>query len=581
MIAMANFEDEAISILTSQLRQGNLVAFLGAGISKTYKDELTGKIYRGLPTAKEIVGNLLDKKRYLNADMSFDQALFRIKLKEGRGEVERVLEEYIDVPTLAPLPAHYLLADMSFSAFMTTNYDQLLEKALEKNKKRFYTIVEDLDVSRWKNAQLPYIKLHGCITRPSSLIAAEDEYRPISDSKPLISSLMKTLLANKSVLFLGFSLNDSDFKEIFQELKISLGDNMPRSYAVVFDCDDYHTEYWKEEGITIIKSDLTLFLRGLFQMSLSENKEGVFHPNDDWMNNSFFESLHDIRTSPSETQAIDAFLNHLLQEIQSPAVSCKDIYIRATNAVDTILKSKPNFQALKKMWQIMSGKLQGLSEEQQDIAEEIISDQIDDRLKNLKMLSRKGKDLIEKGSSILVYSQSIQMLEMLKAVSKNIQDSCKLFVCECRPKSPSPFQDGMAICEYLKDTGYDILLIPDVSIGNLLSRNQIDLILMGAHSIYYRGDKFISYVNTCGTSMISIVAEYYSVPLYIVAESSKIVRLSNNEEEKVSYEEEENIFGAADIINSLHLEGISNVTELNIGYDLCKVNRNTTLITDS
>lgn len=581
IIFMAHFEDEDISILTSQLRQGNLVAFLGAGISKTYEDEYTGKIYRGLPTAMEIVSDLIDKKRYISANMSFEQALFMVKLKEGRGEVERVLEEYIDVPTLNPLPAHYLLADMSFSAFITTNYDQLLEKSLEKNRKKFYTIIEDNDVSRWRNAQLPYIKLHGCITRPSGLIAAEDEYRPFSESKPLISSLINTLLANKSILFLGFSLNDSDFKELFQELKLLLGDNMPRSYAVVYDCDDYHAAYWQKEGITIIKSDLTLFLRSLFKMSLLEKREGVFHPNDDWMNNGFFESLHDIRTSPSETQAIDAFLNHLLQEIQSPAVSCNDIYIRATNAVDTILKSKPNFQALKKMWQAMSGKLQVLSEEQQDMAEEIISDQIEDRLKNLKILSRKGKDLIKRGSSILVYSQSIQMLEMLKAVSKNIQDSCKLFVCECRPKSPLPFQDGIAICEYLKGTGYDILLIPDVSIGNLLSRKQIDMILMGAHSVYYKGDEFVSYVNTCGTSMISITAQYYNVPLYIVAESSKIVRLNDDEKEKVSYEEEENIFGGADIINSLHLEGISNVTELNIGYDLCKANKNTTLITDS
>ncbi len=578
---MTHFNQENTSILADQLRKGALVAFLGAGISRTYKDEHTGKVYRGLPAAREIVNDLLNRKKYLNANMSFEQAFFMIKLKEGRSEVEKILEEYLDIPTLDSLPAHYLLADMSFSAFITTNYDQLLEKALAKNRKKFYTIIEDLDVCRWKSDQLPYLKLHGCITRPSGLIAAEDEYKSISGSKPLIAALMKTLLAQKSILFLGFSLNDPDFKSIFQEIKVSLGDNMPKSYAVVYDFDDYHVTYWQKEGVTIIKSDLTTFLRSLFKMSLSEREKGVFHPNDDWMNNGFFESLHEIRNSPSETQAIDAFLNHLLIEMQSPALSCSDIYIRATNAVDTILKSKPNFQALKKMWQSMSKKLQELTDDQQDIAEEIISDQIDERMKSLKILSRKGKEIIGKGSSILIYSQSIQMLELLKAVSRNVQDSCKLFVCECRPKSPMPFQDGIAICEYLKGTGYDILLIPDVSIGNLLSRRQIDMILMGAHSIYFRDGEFVSYVNTCGTSMISITAEYYNVPLYIVAESSKIVKLNGNEQEKVSYEEEENIFGVSDVIHSLHLEGISNVTELNIGYDLCKVNKNTTLITDS
>lgn len=348
MSLMVYNKNEHISILADQLRQGNVIAFLGAGISRTYQDEHTGKVYRGLQTANEIVCDLAQKKEYINSGMLFDQALFMIKLKESRNEVERILEDYIDIPTLNPLPAHQLLADMSFSAFITTNYDQLLEKALEKNKKKFCTIIEDSDVSRWRNTHIPYIKLHGCVTRPKSIIAAEDEYRPISCSKPIISSLLKTLLANKVILFLGFSLKDSDFKELFQELKLSLGDYMPRSYAIVYEYDDYQSSYWGNEGIKIINADLTQVLRELFKCSLSGKREGVFHPKDDWMNNSFFESLHEIRTSPSETQAIDAFLNHLLQEMQSPALSCNDIYIRASNAVDTILKSKPNFQALKK-----------------------------------------------------------------------------------------------------------------------------------------------------------------------------------------------------------------------------------------
>lgn len=571
---------EHISILANQLRSGNIIAFLGAGVSRTYKDELTGKVYRGLPTATEIVKNLAQEKSYVNSNMTFDQALFMIKIKEGRNEVERILEDYIDVPTLAPLPAHRLLADMSFSAFVSTNYDEMLEKALENEKKKFCTIIDDTDVCRWKGTQLPYIKLHGCITRPTSMIAAEDEYRPISISKPIISSLLKTLLANKVVLFLGFSLKDNDFKELFQELKLSLKDHLPKSYAIVYEHDNYQEEYWKKEGVTLIDSDLTTFLRSLFKSSITAKRPGVFHPNDDWMNNSFFESLNEIRTSPSETQAIDAFLNHLLQEIQAPALSCNDIYIRADNAVDTIIKSKPNFQALKNLWELMSKRLKELSEDQQDIAEEIISDTIEYRQKSLKILSKKGKQIIKKGLNILLYSQSIQMLELLKAVPKNIQDTCKLYVCECRPKSPNPFQDSIAICEYLKNTGYSITLIPDVTIGNLFSRNQINMVIMGAHSIYFKGDKFVSYINTCGTNIISVVAEFYKIPIYVIAESSKIIHLTNNETEIVSYEEEENIFGSTDIINALHLEGISNVSELNVGYDLCIANDSTHLITD-
>lgn len=391
---------------------------------------------------------------------------------------------------------------------------------------------------------------------------------------------MKTLLANKVVLFIGFSLHDSDFKEAFQELKNSLGNNMPRSYAIVWDYNEYEFAFWQQEGITIIKADLTYFLRELFRASISQKDSGIIHANDDWMSNDFFESLFEIKSSPSETQAIDAFLNHLLREMQSPALSCNDIYIRASNAVDTILKSKSNFHALKNLWESMKTDLQKLSDNQHDKAEEIISDIIEERNRNIRSLSKRGKEIIKRNSTILLYSQSIQMLEVLKAVPKNVQDTCKLYVCECRPKSPDPFQDGIAICHYLKETGYDISLVPDVSVGNLLARNQVNLVMMGAHSLYFRNGKFVSYVNTCGTNMISIVSEFYNIPLYVVAESSKIINLKDQEEEVVSYEEEENIFSATDIISSLHLEGINNVNELNIGYDLCKPGKTTILISE-
>lgn len=577
---MAYENDEFLSILSNQIRQGNLIVFLGAGLSRTYTDTTTGKTYYGIPAAREIIENISKEKVYISQDMSFEQAFFMIKNREGRTEVERVLEDYVDIPTLKPLPAHELLAEMSFPAFITTNFDGLLEKALDKNRKKYYSIIEDKDVCRWRNYQVPYIKLHGCVTRPSSMIAAEDEYIPFSLNKPIITSLIKTLLANKVVLFLGFSLGDSDFKNLYKEINIVLGKNMPQSYAVVYEYDDYQKTFWKEEGITLLKSDLTSFLRDLFKETIIDKRKDTYHPSEDWMNNIFFENLHEIRNSPSETQAIDAFLHHLLREIQSPVLSCEDIYIRATNAVEMILKSKPNFQAFYKLWQLLGIKLENILEDQRDTAESMIEELIEERRGVSRTLSKKWKQVVKKGNNILVYSQSIQMLELLKGVSKTVQESCKLFVCECRPKSPTPFQDAIAICEYLKETNYTVSILPDVSIANLFARHQIDIVLMGAHSLYFRGDKFVSYVNTCGSNMISVLADFYSVPVYIIAESSKIVNLTNEENEVVSYEEEENIFSKTDAINFLHLESTMSINELNIGYDLCKVNERIILITD-
>ena len=113
-----------------------------------------------------------------------------------------------------------------------------------------------------------------------------------------------------------------------------------------------------------------------------------------------------------------------------------------------------------------------------------------------------------------------------------------------------------------------------------MARNQINFVMMGAHSVFTDNDNnFKSFVNTCGSSLILLAAEHYDKPVYIIAEDSKITKLNDGEVEEVSYEEEENIFGNCDVVSTLRANGLSNVTEKNIGYDLCLANKVTKLIT--
>lgn len=567
------------SILANKLREGNLVAFLGAGASRTYIDSDTGKKYDGLPGANEMVTDIARKKPYINSAMTFEQAFFMIKNREGRAELERVLQGYIDLPHILPLPSHDLLANMPFSAFMTTNFDQLMERALDKNRKKYSTIISNEDVARWKGNQIPLVKLHGCISRPTSIIAAEDECFSLQQKYPVVSALTVTLLSNRVILFLGYSLQDPDFHRMYEEVKTILGNHMPTSYAIVKEPSDYQIDYWKANGLTLINSDLTAFLRELLRTSLRAGKPSVYHPNDDWINNSFFESLVDIRTSPSETQAIDAFLDHLLSEIRSTSLSSMDILDRASIAVDTVLKRKPNYEAFRNLWGDIKPCFKQNSDPYHTELESSINTLIESRRGYARKLNSKWQDVVQTGQRILLYSQSIRMMEFLKAVSPRLQSTCLLFIAECRPKSPDSFQDAAAICDFLKDTNYRITLIPDVCAGNLFARNQIDSVFMGAHSIYFKDEKPMSFVNTCGTLMISVAANYYNIPLYVIAEKAKHIVLGSNDDEHISYEEEEDIFND-ELITSLRINHSTEITGQNIGYDLCPVFENIQFISN-
>lgn len=565
--------DEYCKLLSDKLKQGDVIAFLGSAVSKTYKDRRTNKTYFGIKMASEIVKDLSEKKMYIKPDMNFEQAFFSIKYKEERNEVERLLQGYIKTHNMNPLPAHSILAGLDFSAYLTTNFDNLLEKALDKQKD-YSVIINDKDVSRWQmKNKTPIIKLHGCISRPDTMIACEDEYRPLISREPVLASLIKVLLSNKVILFCGFSLSDVDFRVAYQELKDILGNYMPKSYAIVYDFTEYEKNYWEQQGVILIKSDLTEFLKKLRNAYI----KNINYDNSSWINNTFFDKLSQSKTSPTETQAINVFLEQLQQEIKNPQLSIKDIVTQAETAIQEIKNNKKMFQSMKKMWDDVQNMLDSISEEDIEEAEQTIDNIIDQRKSNAELLSKKHRTIVKNNTNILVYSQSIRVMDLLKAVSKRIQQTCTIYICECRPKSANAFQDAIDICEYLKDTLYTKVIIPDATVGNVLSRKKVDMVLLGAHAVYYSNNEWVSFVNTCGTNMILGMAKLYSVQVYIIAESSKINMIDNNQIEDIIYDEEENTFN--NFIPEYREE--NSLSILNTRYDLCEANSDIVLLTNN
>lgn len=565
--------------LVDQLRDASLVAFLGAGVSATYTDPRSGKTWNGLPMAAELVARLTRRRRYIDPTLSFPQACFLLKQKEGRGELEKFLLEEIDKPVIPPAPAHVLLANLPFSCFVTMNYDQLLERALLEAKRRPHAVIDDDDVSRLRPTSIPVVKLHGSVSRPNTMVAAEDEYDPLSERRPIVDAYFKTQLANKSVLFLGFGLGDLDFRLAFNEIHQALGPRMPRSYAIVKTSDDYQQKYWESKGVQVITADLMEFLRGLLRASAETNESAVYHPGEDWINNAFFESLHRIRTLPSETQVIDAFLEHLLEEMQSPSLVLEDVLGRATKAAAVVLTRRPNLQALKR---VSSDIIEFIRREcgTKEDAESAVARIIDDRSAVARGFAEKGRTYVQRGDNFLIFSQSVRVIQLLAGAPRGVQDTCHLYIAECRPKSPVPFQDSLSLCESLIDTGYEITVIPDAAVGNLVDRRQVTKVLMGAHAVFRRGNRFLYFVNTCGSRLILSAAREAKIPLYVAAESLKVELLKPGEDPPISFLEEEQLFGpVSTAISDLKASGMK-LSGLNIGYDLCPFLKNVSLVTE-
>jgi hypothetical protein len=132
-----------------------------------------------------------------------------------------------------PDEIHGVVADLALPVYITTNYDDFMLKALERAKRE-----PQRSVCRWHLArerqgtppETPFpdptpekplvYHLHGTLDEIESMVLTEDDYLDflvaISESRLLPARIERAFAG--SLLFLGYSLEDMNFKVLFRKL---------------------------------------------------------------------------------------------------------------------------------------------------------------------------------------------------------------------------------------------------------------------------------------------------------------------------------------------------------------------------
>jgi SIR2-like protein len=146
-----------------------------------------------------------------------------------------------------------------FNRFVTTNWDPFLERSLEM----LIPMIEDRDLGFWDDRKRQVLKIHGCITRPHSIVATTTDYENCLRESPLIFNKLKDLMATKTFVFVGYSLRDPDFRQIWEGITKSLGRFAKLAYGVDPNASDDDIDYWRTRGIEIFKTSDLAFVRCL------------------------------------------------------------------------------------------------------------------------------------------------------------------------------------------------------------------------------------------------------------------------------------------------------------------------------
>lgn len=174
-----------------------------------------------------------------------------------------------------PTDNHKLLSQLPISTFWTTNYDKLIEKALEDNMKKPYVKKTDEQL-RGTNHDFDVIvyKLHGDVESPEDAVLTRSDYEEFGYNKrKLFREVLEGDLLTKTFLFLGFSFEDPNFNYVIGRLRVLLDEkNTRKHYCIMKRIQDTDEDYeYKKVRQELQIEDLNRY--GIFTYLVNEYDE--------------------------------------------------------------------------------------------------------------------------------------------------------------------------------------------------------------------------------------------------------------------------------------------------------------------
>jgi hypothetical protein len=235
--------------LVEHLIRREVVVFAGAGVSTEAQPPL--------PDWKGLIDTLLPHLPSLppkDTPDSLDVAQWFVN-EHGRRTLEERLVAGFSNEATKPSPLQDALAALPVNVYFTTNYDQLIEKALARQGRFADTIVDDRHVGLINDlTTTTVVKLHGCVSLSDTIVLARDDYEHYEDRHRAMITYLQSLLATRVFLFVGFSFTDPDFRAIHTAIQRILGPYHRRAYAIKLgQIHPLVARQWQNRGIDFIE----------------------------------------------------------------------------------------------------------------------------------------------------------------------------------------------------------------------------------------------------------------------------------------------------------------------------------------
>jgi hypothetical protein len=145
------------------------------------------------------------------------------------------------------LTLHETVSKISqIQTIITTNYDKSFERAYRND---IFTIISDKEVPASIRNKVNLYKIHGDIDVPNSIVITKTDYSDYYKERKenLVWNEIRSLISKYSILFIGYSFEDSNVKSMFEEILGRLGDLHKDYYLITPNLPDHKKRYLLEK----------------------------------------------------------------------------------------------------------------------------------------------------------------------------------------------------------------------------------------------------------------------------------------------------------------------------------------------
>jgi hypothetical protein len=280
-----------LETLVARIKKGECILFLGAGVHAPPSE---GSKYKYPEESRPLLGRKLVEKmaeacrfenQFPDEALDLQRVSLCYELTQGLGRYELVdfLSKHVQ-ENKQPSPALEMLAALPFKIVITTNYDHLFEKALERFNKDPYKFIYDPatpangrtpDLNTDPTKERPMLfKMHGDLDKRSSIVITDEDYINFvqrmaeKDEVHPVPQTIRFRMLRWPTLFIGYSLRDYNLRLLFRTLRWKVDPaNFPESYSIDKRPDGLVLKVWQDQRrfITFLVQDLWEFVPKLYE----------------------------------------------------------------------------------------------------------------------------------------------------------------------------------------------------------------------------------------------------------------------------------------------------------------------------